>query len=139
MKIHHIGYAVKNISESIYFFELLGFKKEKDIIEDYSRNVKILFLKNQEYRIELIEPLEENSPVDKILNKNGNIPYHICYETNNLDKDISVLTDKGFILIDTPKKAEAISNKNVCFLYNKNIGLLELLETQSCEKQGNWI
>jgi len=32
MKIHHIGYAVKNINNSIYYFTLLGFRIEKDII-----------------------------------------------------------------------------------------------------------
>lgn len=128
MKIHHIGYAVKGIVDSLPYFYLLGFKKEGDIIDDYSRNVKILFMKNGENLIELIQPLDKNSPIDRILKKNGNIPYHICYETNNIDEDIIFLKDKKFVLIDEPKKAEAISNKKVCFLYNKNIGLLELLE-----------
>ena len=57
MKIHHIGYAVKNIKSSINEFLELGFKKCGDLVEDTGRNIVIQFISNQHYTIELIAPL----------------------------------------------------------------------------------
>ncbi len=44
MKIHHIGYAVKNIEKSREVFLQLGYQNEGDIVVDDARNVKILFM-----------------------------------------------------------------------------------------------
>ena len=54
MKIHHIGYLVKNIECSIKHFSHLGYYVEKPIFRDVSRKSDICFMKNGEYVIELI-------------------------------------------------------------------------------------
>ena len=45
MKIHHIGYLVKNLSEARDTFIQLGYKMISDIIYDKMRKVEICFLK----------------------------------------------------------------------------------------------
>ena len=79
MKIHHIGYAVKDINLSLSTFLKIGYLQKSKIITDTQRNVKILFIENNSVLIELVEPLNDKSPVKQILDKNQNIPYHICY------------------------------------------------------------
>lgn len=127
MKIHHIGYAVKNIDEAFKLFKMLGFKKVNKKVVDEERKVKILFVKNNEYLVELIEPYGNNSPVDNILKNSGNTPYHICYESNNILDDIEMLKSNGFVLISELSEAPAINNKKVCFLYNRKVGIIEIL------------
>nr|WP_314779289.1 VOC family protein [uncultured Treponema sp.] len=78
--------------------------------------------------IELIEPIDETSPVYKILQKSGVTPYHICYEVENISDTITELKREKFIPLSKPVEAVAMSNKKVCFLFNKNIGLIELVE-----------
>jgi methylmalonyl-CoA/ethylmalonyl-CoA epimerase len=78
--------------------------------------------------IELIEPGSAKSPITKVLKKSGVVPYHICYSVKNIKLAISSLKTKQFILLSTPVEAVAINNKNICFLYNKNVGLIELVE-----------
>ena len=84
MKIHHIGYAVKNIEDSINEFKKLGYITIENKIVDNQRNVIIQFIKNGDYLIELVAPLNKESPVTNLLKKQGNSPYHICYKTDNL-------------------------------------------------------
>ena len=129
IKVHHIGYAVKDISKSFEMFLNLGYKVEKPIIEDKKRKVKIAFVKNNGYLIELISPLHNDSPIKNYLDKIGNTPYHICYETDEIDITIAGLRKQRYFVIEKPSEAVALDNQRVAFLYHPNYGLVELLET----------
>lgn len=69
MKFHHIGVAVKDISAT-------GGYKQSDTIFDPIQNVNICWLTKENMPVvELLEPVDETSPVNKILEKNGVTPY----------------------------------------------------------------
>ena len=129
MKIHHIGYLVKNLSEARDTFIQLGYKMISDIIYDKMRKVEICFLKFDEYMIELVSPLSPDSIVANLIKRYKNTPYHICYESDDFSNDIKKLISNGFIQIDEPAMAPAIDNKNVIFFLHSNIGLIEVLES----------
>lgn len=128
--IHHIGYCVTNLNKSIEKFRVLGFSSIGDTVEDTSRNVKIQFMKKSAHIIELIAPLnlEVKSPVDRILSQVGSTPYHLCFEVVDIEKDIEPLKKKGFILIEKPRKALAIGNSLVAFMFANHVGLIELVQ-----------
>ena len=77
--------------------------------------------------LELIEPLDETSPVFKVLSKNGVTPYHICYSVKDIDKSVSELRSLRFVATSEPVPACALDYRKVCFLYNRNVGLIELV------------
>ena len=77
--------------------------------------------------LELIQPRDKESIVYKLLVKNGPSPYHICYEVNDIDTQIKLLKSQGYILVLKKEKAIAFDNRYVVFMYNKHIGLIELL------------
>ncbi len=128
MHLDHIGYAVKHIEQAIQGFCDLGFQFG-EIIQDPERKISIAFGENNGVVIELISPLEKGSPVDRTLRKNGNTPYHLCYQSINLEKDIEDLTKKAFQVIVPPNNAIAFEGRKVAFLYHMQVGLIELVET----------
>ncbi|WP_425449708.1 VOC family protein [Dethiothermospora halolimnae] len=128
MKVNHIGYAVYNIEDSIEEFKELGYIENERSVVDKNRDIIIQFMKNGDYMVELIAPVSEESPITNILKKSGPSPYHICYESNNLENDIANLKSKGFIIISSSKEAIAFNYRKVVFLYNKNVGVIELVE-----------
>lgn len=127
MKIHHLGYAVNNINHSIDEFEKLGYTKIS-FVNDLLRNVQIAFMSNKDYLVELIAPLKDESPVDKVLLKMGSTPYHICYETDDIDSKVVELKKDGWMLVKKKEIAIAIENNFVVFMYHKIVGLIELVE-----------
>ena len=128
MIFHHIGVACKNINESISIYKRLGFSVGDVIIDDIQK-VRICFVNKADHPLlELVEPLNDNSPVNNILSKVGNIQYHNCYKSYTYENDIVGLKKIGFMLISKPVSAIAFNNKRICFLYNVNIGLIELVE-----------
>lgn len=129
MKIDHIGYAVKRIDRAIASFEKLGFSFES-VIEDYDRNVKLVFGDNDGYRIELVSPLDKGkeSPVDQYLSNIPGTPYHICYQSADFDNEIESLKQKGFKEVIAPSKAIAFDGRRVVFMMNLGFGLMEIVE-----------
>lgn len=128
MRIDHIGYAVKNIEKSKAAFEELGFEFG-ELFNDHDRKIYIQFGRNDGYCIELVSPNGEGeSPADFVLGKVGPTPYHICYRTDNLEKDIEELSAKKFKVIVPPAPASAFGGKRVVFMMNRSIGIIEIVE-----------
>lgn len=129
LTIDHIGYAVKSIDRAIDSFSKLGFIFESEI-EDWDRNIKISFGEKDGYRIELVCPLdkEKKSPVDAYLSGIGSTPYHLCYASDDFEKDIEALQNKGFKEIIEPAEAVAFGGKRVSFFMNLGLGLMEMVE-----------
>ena len=106
----------------------MGFDEESEQIYDEERGINVLFLTNGENRIELIEKCTEESDVDFIAKGKRSMPYHICYEVNNMEESVDFLKQNRFIVIKKPSNAIAIQNRRVAFLYCKECGLIELVE-----------
>lgn len=135
MRVHHIGYIVKDINKAISSFEQLGYKKMADIYEDKTRGINICFLKNENVSGELIISLADKSDVYNLQKqlKNGAEPYHMCYEIEDKEKDYKSLEDSGFIPISKKSPAGAISKLDgrpafVRFYMHRDIGMIETLE-----------
>jgi catechol 2,3-dioxygenase-like lactoylglutathione lyase family enzyme len=129
LRIHHLGYAVRDLERSRERFTELGFVEETAVFDDKLRKVDIIFMVKDGYRIELVCPNAEGSVMKNLLDKVGDTPYHICYETVDLDHEIRILERKSYLVADPPKPAVALRDQRVAFLYRPGVGLIELLET----------
>ncbi len=127
MIFDHIGYAVNNIREAQKAFASVGQYFGEPVADEF-RHVEICFNNGPDRAIELIAPLDEKSPVSDILRKRGNSPYHICFVTDNIEKEIERLCKEGFMPLEKPAPAVAFGGKRVCFLFHRAMGLMELVE-----------
>ncbi len=128
MKVHHIGYFVKNIEKGKRSFIDLGYEVEQDVVRDEYRGIDIAFLVKDGYRVELVSPYTEESVVYDLRKRMGNSPYHICYEVADMDTAIGELQAQRFVVTQEPHEAVAIDGKRVCFLIHGQIGIIELVE-----------
>jgi methylmalonyl-CoA epimerase len=105
MKINHLGIATKGIDEALKFWEdALGLENvHTEIVED--QKVRVAMLPIGESRIELLEPISEDSPISKFLEKRGSGIHHIAVEVEDIEASLKLLRDKGMRLIDeAPRK-----------------------------------
>lgn len=125
---HHIGVATPNIEKTSKLYIDAGYSMS-EVVYDPIQNVRIAFLEKENMPvIELLEPIDDSSPVSKTIYKSGVTPYHCCYEVNDITDAVNRLKKMKYIPLSLPVEAIALSNKKICFLYNKDIGLIELLE-----------
>ena len=104
MKLHHIGIVVKNIQES--FGEISRYLKFEEttiptLVE--SQKVNVCFLKTSDIYLELIEPVGNNSPVEKFANLGGGF-HHLCFEVKDIHKEIEKMRKQGARIIVEPIK-----------------------------------
>ena len=124
---HHIGVAVKDIDKTAAMYVSGGYEKS-DTIFDPVQNVNICWLtKTGMPTVELLAPVDETSPVCKILKKNGVTPYHTCYVVEDIEQAIADLRQQKYVLVSKPVEAVAIHNCKVAFLHHRQVGLIELV------------
>ena len=99
------------------------------VTEDSIQHVRVCFLEKEgSPRLELLEPLDEQSPVARTLATAGVSPYHICYEVTDIAAAIETMRGQRFLLVNGPVPACAMDNKRIAFMFQKNTGLIELVE-----------
>ena len=126
-KIEHIGIAVKNLDESIKFYEdILGLKCYK-IEEVKDQKVKTAFFQVGQTKIELLESTDPGGPIGKFIQKKGEGMHHIAFAVNDINSSLEELKKNNIKLIDdtTRKGAEAL---DIVFLHptSANGVLIEL-------------
>ncbi len=128
MKFHHIGVAVKAIDKTAAVYVAGGYTQSATTF-DPVQNVNICWLTKEGMpTVELLAPVDETSPVCKTLEKNGVTPYHTCYVVEDIEQAVADLRKMKYVAVSNPVVAPAIGNSKVCFLFNKNVGLIELVE-----------
>jgi methylmalonyl-CoA/ethylmalonyl-CoA epimerase len=127
-KFHHIGYVTDSIINTSALYIEAGYHMSP-IIEDKIQQVSICFLTKEDFpKIELIEPINKKSSVNKILERNGVCPYHLCYEVDDINKAFDELVNlQGYIPLFRPVEAIALNNRLICYLYRKEVGFIELV------------
>lgn len=130
MKIHHIGYLIKNIEKALNEFITFGYNIMIPITYDQYRDIDICFIEKDGYLVELISPKSEKSVVANLLNKIGNMPYHLCYISDNMDKDINQLRERGWLVLGGGIAPSPVisDTSSVIFLFHNDIGIIELLK-----------
>ena len=128
-KFHHIGVAVKSIDDTAAVYMAGGYTKSSATF-DPIQNVNICWLQKEGMPlVELLAPVDETSPVNKTLEKLGVTPYHTCYVVDNIEDAVASLRKMRYVMVSKPAEAVAINGSRVAFLFNKNVGLIELVES----------
>lgn len=135
--VYHIAIAVKDIAESEKLYSnILGLDvKHRETVKEQGVNTVMLQPESGKgTAIELLEPIDENSPVAKFLEKRGEGIHHICFFVNDIESTLAELKSKGVRLIDEKPRIGAY-NARVAFIHPKSLNgvLVELAEMSEGE------
>lgn len=122
-KIHHVGVVVKSADEAMKFYrDALGLTVTADrVIEDQGVRGVLLEIGNSE--IELLEPTRDDTGVARYLESRGEGMHHICFESDDVHKELEDAKAKGIEVIDQQPR-EGLAGM-ICFLHPKsNHGVL---------------
>ncbi|PTM58582.1 methylmalonyl-CoA epimerase [Desmospora activa] len=128
-KIDHIGIAVRSLRKALPLYrdvwgmEYLG---EETVV---SEGVRVAFFRLGESKVELLEPLSDDSPIARFIHKRGEGVHHVALRVGNLEERLQQLKVAGIELINDQPKRGAGGNR-VAFLHPRSTGgvLYELCE-----------
>jgi methylmalonyl-CoA/ethylmalonyl-CoA epimerase len=128
--LEHVGIAVTKIDAVLPVYEHLLGLRLKGVKEGKQNRVRAALLEAGNTRIELLEPLDKDSPVAKFLEKRGPGIHHLAFRVKNIQQALDYLKNKGVALIDeTPRTG--IEGGKIAFLHPKSTAdvLIELCES----------
>ena len=116
-RIHHVGVVVPNLEDGLKFWrDTLGMRLTKSAtIQDQGVRAALLEIGGSE--IELLEPLSAEGGVGKFLARRGGGLHHVCFETDDVTRELESARARGLQLIDqSPRPGLA---GMICFLHPK--------------------
>ncbi|MCS7116226.1 MAG: methylmalonyl-CoA epimerase [Nitrososphaerales archaeon] len=128
-KIDHIGIAVKSLSNALSLYkDTLGLEL-KGIEEIEEQKVRVAIIPIGDSKIELIEPMGDDSPIKRFIDNRGEGIHHIALETDNIVHMLKSLKEKGYKLVDEEPRVGA-SKAKIAFIHPKSTmgTLIELCE-----------
>ena len=131
-KVNPIAIVVPDVKEAaLKWQQALNMKKSEIIILE-EHGVKVVFLEFSNVKIELLEPLNNKSPISKFLKKNpkGGM-HHICFEVEKITETINSLKNKNINILGDGNPKIGAHDKPVVFIHPNDLSgtLVELEET----------
>src|SRR4030042_4642826 len=105
IRLNHIGFVVRNISESVDLVRALVIREVTKPEPDPIQKVVACFMgtgDEGEAHMELLEPAGEDSPITNFLKKRGGGLHHICFEVDHIEKTTDELIQRGFKVVVPP-------------------------------------
>ena len=118
--IDHVGIVVPNIEQAIRHYKKNFNVECGEIKVSKKQKVKISLIEFKNIKLELIEPLDHESPVNSFLSKNplGGL-HHLGLEVNNIDETYDIAQNLELNPIGKP--SEGYHGKLLFFLHPKKM------------------
>jgi len=129
--IHHVAVVVRSIDEALPRYRaLFGWEPDAEPRVFASQRVRLCFLPtgpDPSARVELIEPIDEESGVARFLASRGEGLHHVCLRSDDLPGDLDRLAAVEAELIDRQPREGA--HGEVAFIHPRTLNgvLWELL------------
>ena len=129
--LYHVAIAVRNIDEVAKLYEMaLGLKiTHVEVVGEQGVKTAMLEPEGGGPAIELLEPLSDNSPISKFLEKRGEGIHHICFLVDDIESALERLKKEGVQLIDQSPRP-GVHETRVAFIHPKALKgvLIEIAE-----------
>jgi methylmalonyl-CoA/ethylmalonyl-CoA epimerase len=118
--IHHVGVAVDDLDEALATYERLFSAQVEHQATVDDQGVRAASLRIGEGRVELLEPLGDDTPVGRFLAKRGPGMHHVAYEVADLHATLAELAGAGADLIDEQPR-EGLFGLEVAFVHPDSV------------------
>ena len=129
-RLNHVGVATPSIDEAVKLYrDVLGATKIHDKFKMEEQGVWVCFVDVPNSQIELIEPIDETSPIAGFLKNNpAGGQHHICFEVDDLLAARDMMVDKGAKVLGEPRIGA--HGTPIIFVHPKDMGgvLVELMQ-----------
>ena len=118
--IHHLGVAVEDLDAALSTYERLFGAELEHRATVPAQGVEAASVLVGEGRVELLEPLEDDTPVGRFLSKRGPGMHHVAYEVVDVRAAVASLAKAGAELIDEQPR-EGLFGLEVAFVHPDSV------------------
>jgi methylmalonyl-CoA/ethylmalonyl-CoA epimerase len=98
--IDHIGLAVKDINAALELFQQVFGAPLAEAVEFADQGVRGALVEVGQTRLELLEPLAEDTAVGRFIQRRGEGLHHLALNVSDISGKLKILEARGFGLVD---------------------------------------
>ena len=128
MRIDHIAIVVKDLQPALENFRNVLNINHIDLEYVPAEKVKVAILKLEDTRIELLQPLDDNSPVSKFLIEKGEGIHHLAITADDIEKDVERSSSNGAKILGGIRSGSY--GRKITFIHPKSVNgvLMEICQ-----------
>ena len=119
MKIDHVAIAVNNVDEAVKEYKQAFGIAEVEFETVETEGVRVAILHLQNFRIELMEPTRDDSPIKKFLTTRGEGLHHMALETDSIEGEVTRMKGCGVRFLGDIKPGSR--GTKVTFIHPKSL------------------
>ncbi len=131
-RLNHVAIVVPDLEAAAARYRDLMGAEVSGVMELKEHGVRVVFVRLENSMIELMHPLDGNSPVAGFLARNPDGgTHHLCFEVNDMGAAVDRLIQSGARVLGDGKPRKGAHGLPVIFLHPKDFDgvLIELEET----------
>jgi methylmalonyl-CoA/ethylmalonyl-CoA epimerase len=131
LRIDHIAIAVNDLEPALDNFKKVLNIDHVDFEDIPTEKVKVAILKLQDTRVELLQPLDDSSPISKFLSDKGEGIHHVAITADEIERDVERATSNGAKILGGIRSGSY--GRKITFIHPKSVNgvLLELCQSSS--------
>lgn len=128
MRIDHIAIAVKDLESALENFKNVLNIGHVDLEDVPAERVKVAILKLEDTRVELLQPLDDNSPISKFLMEKGEGIHHLAITADDIEKDVERASSNGAKMLGGIRSGSY--GRKITFIHPKSVNgvLMEICQ-----------
>ena len=119
MRVDHIAIAVDNAQNALENYKKILNIDKIDSEEVPNEMVKVVILNLQDTRIELLEPMNDKSPISKFLKERGEGIHHIAITADEIEKDVDRAKENGMRFLGDVRTGSY--GRKITFIHPKSL------------------
>ena len=118
--VHHVALAVEDLEAAVATYRTL-FDAEIELEErNEEQGVDAVYLRVGDGRVELVSPLDDDTPVGRFLAKRGEGMHHVAFEVDDVDGAVGELASRGAQMIDDEPRP-GLAGTRVAFVHPESL------------------
>jgi methylmalonyl-CoA/ethylmalonyl-CoA epimerase len=128
LRIDHIAIVVKDLESALENFKNVLSISHVDLEDVSTEKVKVAILNLEDTKIELVEPLEPDSPISKFLTEKGEGIHHLAITADDIEKDVERASSNGAKILGGIRNGSY--GRKITFIHPKSVNgvLMEICQ-----------
>ena len=130
MRVDHIAIAVNDANRALENYKKILKIDKIDVEEVLNEKVKVVMLNLEDTRLELLEPLDDTSPISKFLKERGEGIHHIAITADEIESDVNDAKENGMKFLGELRTGSY--GRKITFIHPKSLNgvLVEFCQAQ---------
>jgi methylmalonyl-CoA/ethylmalonyl-CoA epimerase len=128
LRIDHIAIVVKDLESALENFKNVLSISHVDLEDVSTEKVKVAILNLEDTKIELVQPLEPDSPISKFLTEKGEGIHHLAITADDIEKDVERASSNGAKILGGIRNGSY--GRKITFIHPKSVNgvLMEICQ-----------